>query len=92
MPDPISNRVLNRTLLRRQLLLERADLPPLDALEHLVGLQAQLPLDPYYALWSRLDGFDPNVLGGHVERREAVRLVVMRGTLHLVTQRDARTL
>lgn len=88
----LSNRVLNRTLLQRQLLLERSSMRPLEAVEYLVGLQAQLPLDPYYALWSRLDGFDPEELAGHVERREAVRVVVMRGTLHLVTAEDARAI
>lgn len=88
----VSTRTLNRTLLHRQLLLERSAMPPLQAVEYLVGLQAQLPLDPYTALWSRLDGFDPMVLSGHVARREAVRLVVMRGTLHLVTAEDARVL
>ncbi len=33
--------------------------PPLDAVEHLVGLQAQVPLNPYTALWSRLERFRP---------------------------------
>src|SRR3546814_3635655 len=85
MTETLSNRVLNRTLLQRQMLLERSSMPPIEAVEYLVGLQAQLPLDPYYALWSRLHRFDPMALSEHVARREAVRLVVMRGTLHLVT-------
>lgn len=59
------------------------------AVAHLVGLQAQVPLDPYLALWSRLDGFDPKALGVAVESRALVRLVVMRGTIHLVTAADA---
>ena len=35
---------------------------PLDAVRHLVGLQAQVPHNPYTALWSRLDGFRPEAL------------------------------
>ena len=29
----------------------------LDAVEHLVGTQAQAPFAPHQGLWSRLDGF-----------------------------------
>ena len=86
----LSARALNRALLARQLLLERdATLSPADALERLVGLQAQAPLPPYLALWSRLAGFDPAVLGGRLEDRSAVRLTLMRATVHLATGRDA---
>ena len=67
-------------------------MPVAEALEHLVGMQAQEPWDPYYALWSRLAGFDPNELGGMIERFEAVRMGVMRGTIHLMTARDALVL
>jgi hypothetical protein len=87
--DLLSNRALNRATLARQLLLERSTTAPLDAVEHLVGLQAQNPLDPYLALWSRLDGFDPHKLGRLVEDRSLVRIVVMRSTIHLVTADDA---
>jgi hypothetical protein len=59
------------------------------AVAHLVGLQAQVPLDPYLALWSRLDSFDPIALGVAIETRSLVRTVVMRGTIHLVTAADA---
>jgi DNA glycosylase AlkZ-like len=64
-------------------------MPVGDAVEHLVGLQAQAPMPPYYGLWSRLEGFDPNELGRMLIEREAVRLTLMRGTVHLVTVRDA---
>jgi Winged helix DNA-binding domain len=90
--DVLSTRELNRALLGRQLLLERSELPVANVLEHLVGLQAQEPWDPYYALWSRLRGFDPYELGGMIERFEAVRMGVMRGTIHLMTARDALVL
>ena len=84
----LSTRDLNRATLARQLLLERSRRPVLDAVEHLVGLQAQVPLDPYTALWSRLAGFDPEILAEHVRARDVVRIVVMRGTIHLVTSAD----
>src|SRR3954452_22371389 len=74
------------------MLLERADATPLEAVERLVGLQAQVPLDPYTALWSRLRRFRPRALGDLLERREAVRMVVMRSTIHLVSAADCRTL
>jgi hypothetical protein len=91
-PDALSDRALNRATLARQLLLERAPMAPVAAIEHLVGLQAQIPLDPYTALWSRLEGFDPDDVGRLLEERVLVRMVVMRGTIHLVTADDALVL
>jgi hypothetical protein len=84
----LDQRTLNRALLDRQMLLERARLPVADAVEHLVGLQAQAPWSPYYALWARLEGFDPHELGTLLTDRRAVRIVVMRGTVHLVSAED----
>src|SRR4029077_11884462 len=54
---PVTLRQLNRTLLLRQLLLERERVTPLKAVTKLVALQAQYAPSPYVALWSRIDGF-----------------------------------
>jgi winged helix DNA-binding protein len=88
----LSRQALNRSTLARQFLLEREPIPALDAVRHLVGLQAQLPLNPYVALWSRLDGFQPGELARLLEERKVVRIVVMRATLHLVTAEDCLVL
>jgi Winged helix DNA-binding domain len=84
----LDERALNRALLARQLLLERSALSVPEAVHHLVGLQAQEPWSPYYALWSRLDGFDPHELGAMLTDRRAVRIAMMRSTIHLVTADD----
>jgi hypothetical protein len=85
----LTRRALNRTLLGRQLLLERVDRPPADVVEHLVGLQAQEPIDPYVGLWSRIDGFDPLTLSDGIASRRLVRMGSFRTTLHLLTVEDA---
>jgi hypothetical protein len=85
----LSRRVLNRTLLLRQGLLAREHVPPLAMVEHLLGLQAQEPLSPYVSLWSRIASFDPHQVSAALEERTAVRLLLMRGTIHLVTASDA---
>ena len=84
----LETRALNRALLTRQHLLARAEGPVLDLLEHLVGLQAQEPQEPYVGVWSRLRDFAPADLSGLLARREAVRVLLMRRTLHLVSARD----
>ncbi len=86
--EVLSRRALNRATLARQLLLERATLTPLETVQHLVGMQAQVPHNPYTALWSRLEGFRPESVSELLERREVVRVGVMRGTIHLVTADD----
>lgn len=87
--DVLSQRALNRALLARQLLLHRAEMPAIAAVEHLVGMQAQAPLAPYVGLWARLDGFRPEELAGLLTNREAVRVTLMRTTIHLVSAQDA---
>lgn len=84
----VGQRALNRALLGRQLLLQRSAAPALEVVEHLVGLQAQEPRDPYVGLWSRVAGFDPDELGRAVADRRAVRIALQRSTIHLVTAAD----
>ena len=85
----LDTRTLNRALLERQMLLRRKRVSALPAVERLVAIQAQVPRDPYVALWSRLDRFRPETLGDAIADRRAVRMTLLRGTLHLVTARDA---
>ena len=86
--ETLSRRALGRATLERQLLLRRSDMALLDAVGHLVGMQAQLPMNPYVGLWSRLDRFQPEPLATLLEERRVVRIVVMRATIHLVTADD----
>ena len=88
----LSTRVLNRTLLARQHLLERTAIPALGMVEHLVGMQAQIPTNPYLGLWARIDAFAPVELETLLLDRRAVRMVLMRGTIHLVSTDDALAL
>jgi hypothetical protein len=86
----LTSRRLNRSLLARQMLLERrADVSIAGAVEHLLGLQAQAIMPPYYGLFSRLEAFEPDELGRMLTGREVVRMTLMRGTVHLATSRDA---
>jgi hypothetical protein len=92
MAAKISQKALNRATLARQLLLRRSDMPVLDAVEHLAGLQAQTTKTWYHGLWSRLAGFRPEELSDLLSRREVVRMVLMRSTIHLVSAGDALAL
>jgi hypothetical protein len=50
-------RELNRATLARQMLLSREKRTVVNAIGHLVGVQAQLPRPPFTGLWSRLENF-----------------------------------
>ncbi|HEX2355747.1 MAG TPA: winged helix DNA-binding domain-containing protein [Micromonosporaceae bacterium] len=92
MPAVMGRRALNRATLDRQLLLRRAALTPLGAITHLVGLQAQTPQTWYAGLWTRLVGFDPQVVADLLVERRVVRIALMRSTIHLVSAADALAL
>lgn len=85
----LTGRVLNRALLERNLLVSRVAVPVSDAVEHLVGLQAQEPQEPYLGLHARLAPFDPHEASDLLQDRELVRILMMRRTVHLLTARDA---
>lgn len=87
----LSTKELNRTLLQRQRLIRRAGQGQdamLSLVEQLVGLQAQDTLPPYVGLWSRLERFSPDDLSAAILDRRLVRIVLMRGTIHLLTTTD----
>jgi hypothetical protein len=86
--EVLGRRALNRATLARQLLLRRDDRSALDAVGHLVGLQAQEPQEPHVGLWSRLTGYAPAELDGLLVQRRVVRTQLMRRTLHLVPAED----
>ncbi len=85
----LSRRRLNRTLLLRQHLLERVSMPVAEMSRHLIGLQAQENLPPFLSLAARLTDLDPYDVTRGLEDRSLVRLLTMRGTVHLLTADDA---
>src|SRR3954466_5286768 len=72
---------LNRTLLARQLLLDRRRIPLVRALEATGGLQAQDPVAPLFGLLSRLDGFAAEEVASPVHGRARVARTPRRGSV-----------
>ncbi|RAG81994.1 winged helix DNA-binding domain-containing protein [Streptacidiphilus pinicola] len=85
----LDDRALSRALMARQVLLARERRAPLELVRHLVGMQSQIPQNPYTALWSRADGFDAASASALLAARETVRLSTLRGTIHLHDVEDA---
>lgn len=92
MSSQLTIRTLNRTLLYRQWLTERSSASVTDAIDHLIGLQAQHGDAPYYQLWCRLQNFHPTDLSALLHEGDVARIVGMRGTIHLVNRRDCQGL
>jgi hypothetical protein len=87
----LSTRALTRTLwVRQQLVPGRRTVTSADAVVgQVLGLQAQENLPPYLALAARLDDFDPRHLSDLLEARGLVRMLTLRGTVHVLTPEDA---
>jgi hypothetical protein len=84
----LTRRQLNRATLARQMLLERDNRSPIEAVDGLCGMQAQEPKPPFIGLWTRLEGFDPRDLHRALHDRRLVRGTSMRATLHLMSATD----
>lgn len=87
--EVITTRGLNRALLARQHLLDRAPVGAVDAVKHLVALQSQNPSSAYLALHARLAGFRHADLADAMLDRRVGRIALLRDTVHLVTADDA---
>jgi hypothetical protein len=81
----VTLRRLNRTLLTRQMLLERRRITVVRAVSRLVALQAQYAPSPYVALWSRVAGFRKEQL---TENDALVKAATLRTTLHVMARDD----
>jgi hypothetical protein len=84
----LTPRQLNRALLARQLLLERADLSLTDAIERMAALQDQNATALYVGLWSRVRGVERAAVTQALEDRTLIQGTLMRGTIHVVTRRQ----
>ncbi len=84
----LTQRVLNRTLLARQLLLERATTTLPEACEQAGGLQTQYAPSGYVGLWTRVAGFRREALTRALEDRSVIQATLMRTTIHMVSRRD----
>jgi Winged helix DNA-binding domain len=84
----LTTRELNRAVLARQLLLERARLSIPRAVERVAGLQTQYAPTAYIGLWSRVAGFERDALTRALERRAVVQGTLMRSTIHVVSRAD----
>src|SRR6185503_1740731 len=84
----LSARALNRALLARQLLLERASVSIPEAVEQVGGLQTQYAPSGYVGLWTRLADFRRDALTDALEDRSVVQATLLRVTIHMVSRRE----
>jgi hypothetical protein len=84
----LSPRELNRTLLARQLLLERKRLSVVSAVARLVALQAQYAPSPFVALWARVAGFRKEQLTALLADGRVVKAGRPRGTQHVIARAE----
>ena len=84
----LSERELNRAVLARQLLLDRAPVTIPRALERMCGLQDQYAPSGYIGLWTRVAGFRRDDLTRALERKTVIQATLVRATIHLVSKRD----
>jgi hypothetical protein len=84
----LSRRALNRALLARQLLVERAALSIPAAVEQVGGLQTQYAPSGYVGLWTRLAGFRRDALTKALDDRSVIQATLMRVTIHIVSRRE----
>jgi len=84
----LTDRQLNRATLARQMLLRRENVPVVEAVHRIVGLQAQTPASPYIALWNRLADFDPDDLDRALRTKAILRATLMRVAIHAVAAKD----
>lgn len=88
----VSTRQLNRTFLRRQLLLRRDPGPVDEVVAQLVAVQAQDVDAPYIGLWARMADLRHDQLTAALADRRVVRGGLLRGTQHIATADDYRWL
>jgi hypothetical protein len=84
----LSTRALNRALLARQLLLERAAAPPGEVAAQVCGLQTQHAPSGYVGMWSRTAALRRADLTAALTGAEVVQGWVMRSTIHMVAAAD----
>jgi hypothetical protein len=84
----LTQRELNRALLARQMLLERASVPVEAALEQVGGLQTQYAPSGYVGLWTRLADFRRSTLTELLEDRRVIQATLLRVTIHLVSRSE----
>jgi hypothetical protein len=84
----LTQRELNRTLLERQLLLERATTSIEEAVEQVGALQTQYAPSGYVGLWTRLAGFQRDDLTRALDAGSVIQATLMRTTIHMVSRRE----